>query len=95
MTAPLTDTTATAAPDLIEELAVVRLVHGITVDASCRLPAGSLGAVVFVHDEGQAYEVEFTDPIAALVTLRRGEIEPTETTRARVATTDGVHHRRR
>ena len=94
MTAHLIDTTTKAALDRIEELAVVRLVRGILSGTSTWLPEGSLGAVVFVHDEGRAYEVEFTDPVAALVTLERGDIEPTET-RARVATAVGVHHRRR
>ena len=93
MTAHLIDTTA--GPDRIEELAVVKLVRGITADGGGHVPQGSLGTIVFVHNEGEAFEVEFTKPVAALVTLRRADIEPTETTRASVATAVGVRHRRR
>lgn len=51
-----------------------------TVVLALDLPAaGDVGAVVLVHDEGRAYEVEFVDgdgSTIALVTLRADEVRP-------------------
>ena len=94
MAARLYYTSANPGPEPIEELTVVRLLEGGVMDAGGHLPAGSLGAVVFVHDGGLVYEVEFTDPLSAVVTLQRKDIEPTETTRDSVANAVGLHHRR-
>ena len=38
------------------------------------LPAGATGTIVAVWMPGEAYEVEFTNPAAAVVTLRRREV---------------------
>ena len=94
MTARLYYTSATVGSEPIEELTVVRLLDGVDVAMHGLLPAGTLGAVVFVHDDGRAYDVEFIDPFAAVLTLRRSDIEPTETTRDSVADAVGVRHRR-
>lgn len=58
-----------------EELEVVRTRAALRIDGY-RLPSGTLGAIVLVHAGGQAFEVEFTTPVAAVVTLAAGEIEP-------------------
>lgn len=58
-----------------EELEVVRTRAAMRIDGH-RLPSGSLGAIVLVHAGGQAFEVEFTTPVAAVVTLAAGDIEP-------------------
>jgi Domain of unknown function (DUF4926) len=78
MTARLYYTSATAAPGPIAELTVVRLRAPTSAEAQGDLPAGSLGTIVFVHDGGEAFEVEFVEPFAAVITLRRDEFEPTE-----------------
>jgi len=55
------------------------------------LTAGDVGAVVFVHGEGDAYEVEFVDgdgTTIALVTLDASEVRP-------VAAGEILHARRR
>lgn len=44
-----------------------------------RLRAGDVGVIVFVHDQGQAYEVEFVDGAGktlALLTLKAEEVRP-------------------
>jgi uncharacterized protein DUF4926 len=59
---------------MITEHSTVVLVHDLP-DAG--LTAGDVGAVVFVHHEGKAYEVEFVDgdgTTVALVTLNSDEV---------------------
>jgi hypothetical protein len=48
---------------------MVALTSPLTLDDGRSLPAGSRGAVVFVHTEGGAYEVEFSKPFRAVVTV--------------------------
>ncbi len=57
-----------------EELDVVRLRRALP-DAN--LPAGAVGAIVMVYDDGKAYEVEFCDGAAtlALLTLEEAILE--------------------
>ncbi len=38
-------------------------------------PSGSCGAIVLVHRDGRAFEVEFTEPVSAVLTLEASEIE--------------------
>ena len=38
------------------------------------LPAGALGAVVFVHAGGQAYEVEFIEPFHTVTTVLEADL---------------------
>ena len=40
------------------------------------LPAGSQGTVVGVYSDGAGYEVEFVQPISAVVTLNANELMP-------------------
>jgi hypothetical protein len=56
---------------VIRELDVVRLTE--TVDG---LPAGEIGTVVMVHDEGAAFEVEFVGRPGDTVAMRADQLEP-------------------
>jgi hypothetical protein len=56
------------------ELDVVRTVATLEVEGHV-LPSGTLGAIVLVHDDGRAFEVEFMLPIPAVVTLARSDLE--------------------
>ena len=38
-------------------------------------PSGSLGAIVLVHRDGRAFEVEFTAPLPTVMTLEASELE--------------------
>lgn len=69
-----------AAPQFIDdtvskfpELSVVRLVRDVAAKdwdgVERKFPAGSAGTVVGVYSVGYAYEVEFSEPFAGLVTL--------------------------
>lgn len=40
-----------------------------------RLPAGSVGIVLYVHRSGLAYEVEFQQPFHCMLTLERRMID--------------------
>lgn len=51
------------------ELDVVLLRSAAFTDQGS-LPIGALGTIVFRHIHGEAYEVEFTEPVAAVLTLR-------------------------
>ncbi|MCP3733280.1 DUF4926 domain-containing protein [Sphingomonas sp. RP10(2022)] len=72
---------ATSSPKLPEDRspfddqALVRLRSVVGTDAGVLLP-GALGTIVYRHDGGDAYEVEFSDPIALVVTLRGGDLSP-------------------
>ncbi len=50
------------------ELSMVGLGHAVPVEGRF-LPAGSRGTVVGVYRDGYGYEVEFTRPFHAIVTL--------------------------
>ena len=50
------------------ELATVRLTRDMAVDGRT-LPKESAGTIVGVYAGGNGYEVEFTDPFHAVVTL--------------------------
>ncbi len=69
MSVRLVYTTERIPTEAIPELSRVSLLRGVDVDAVGHLAAGSRGTIVSVYGEGEAYCVEFTDPIHALVTL--------------------------
>ena len=48
---------------------MVCLAGSLTLADGRTLPAGALGAVVFIHGGGQAYEVEFIEPFHAVATV--------------------------
>ena len=55
------------------ELDVIRL-RSIIFTGAATLPIGSVGTVVFRHDGADAYEVEFAEPIATVLTLRSSDL---------------------
>lgn len=54
----------------LAELDRVSLSADVRSDEGHTVPAGSTGTVVAVWNGGEAYDVEFTEPIDALVTVR-------------------------
>ena len=60
---------------IFEEFDVVRTRAALSVEGHV-LPSGSHGAIVLVHRDGVAFEVEFVEPLAIVVTLEAGDIEP-------------------
>jgi hypothetical protein len=67
-------TVAEVASERFQELDVVVLREPFAVSGDASLPRGATGTVVGVWGGGQAYEVEFTEPVAALATLRPSQI---------------------
>ena len=61
------------------ELERVALKEAITSDRRV-LPRGATGTVVTIWGDGQAVEVEFTKPFAALVTLQPKQLERASST---------------
>ena len=59
----------------IQELDRVRLLADVKTGDGV-LPLGSTGTAVYRYRDGEAFEVEFTIPFNALLTLRTREIEP-------------------
>jgi hypothetical protein len=61
---------------MLAELSTVVLMHDLPDSG---LTAGDVGAIVFVHEDGKAYEVEFVDgdgSTVALVTLPAQDVRP-------------------
>ncbi|CAN5399269.1 hypothetical protein BH10PSE15_BH10PSE15_09930 [soil metagenome] len=57
----------------IQELDVVRLLAEVKMDEG-HLPIGTIGTAVYRYRDGEAFEVEFSAPFHALLTLRANEI---------------------
>lgn len=57
----------------IQELDMVRLLAEVKMDEG-HLPIGTLGTAVYRYRDGEAFEVEFSAPFHALLTLRANEI---------------------
>ncbi|WP_353205208.1 DUF4926 domain-containing protein [Sphingomonas sp.] len=57
------------------ELDIVRLRSMLYTDDGS-IPAGSIGTIVFRHDRGAAFEVEFVKPFAVVATLRPADLAP-------------------
>lgn len=55
------------------ELEVVRL-RGLYTAPEGTLSPDAVGTIVYRHKAGEAYEVEFTEPFAAVVTLKGDEL---------------------
>ncbi|SFL12520.1 hypothetical protein SAMN05192568_100172 [Methylobacterium pseudosasicola] len=58
-----------AGAEAIPEHSMVRLSSSLALKDGRRLPEGARGAVVFVHGDGEAYEVEFVEPFHAVATV--------------------------
>lgn len=55
----------------IRELDRVRVLHALTGDDEQCVPMGATGTVVGVYANGEAFEVEFTQPVDTLATIQR------------------------
>ena len=58
-------------PELSSVVAVREIHEGDKV-----VPPGAKGAIVFVHDGGAGYEVEFVEPVHVVISASRDELEP-------------------
>ncbi|TGD97356.1 DUF4926 domain-containing protein [Methylobacterium nonmethylotrophicum] len=61
-------------PLAIRELDAARLLVPVPDDEGREVPAGSVGTVVGVWNQGEAYEVEFVTPFAALAIVAAGHL---------------------
>jgi hypothetical protein len=61
---------------LYEILQPVRLIRKATVQDGRILPLGSRGTIVYIYLNAPAYEVEFSSPFNAVVTLVADDIRP-------------------
>jgi Domain of unknown function (DUF4926) len=60
-----------------DEFDVVRLRYD-TIDDGILYRAGSMGAVVYLHEDADAYEVEFSEPEWGVLTLGISDIVPVD-----------------
>ena len=60
----------------IPELTRVVLLEPVKTDEGETIPAGLIGTVVGVMGSGEAYDVELTAPVGALVTVRAQAVRP-------------------
>ncbi|MCU6452944.1 DUF4926 domain-containing protein [Sphingomonas sp. A2-49] len=60
-----------------DDHAVVRLRSLVGTDAGILLP-NAIGTIVYRHADGNSYEVEFTDPVAQVITLHAEDVSPAE-----------------
>ncbi|MFY9294785.1 MAG: DUF4926 domain-containing protein [Methylorubrum rhodinum] len=58
----------------LRELDDVRVLVAVTTMDGDTVPAGTEGTVVAVWDGGEAYEVEFPEPMGALATVAAGDV---------------------
>lgn len=67
------------APEAIPDLSVVRTLRVISDDEGFEIPIGAQGTIVIVHNEGEAYCVEFGAPYQGserigLATVKPGDV---------------------
>jgi hypothetical protein len=53
----------------IRELDRVRILQAVPGDDDLTVPAGATGTVVAIYADGEAFEVEFTEPVDTLATV--------------------------
>ena len=56
----------------LSSVVAVREIH----EGDKTVPCGARGAIVFVHDGGVGYEVEFVEPVHLVVSASRDELAP-------------------
>lgn len=61
-------------PPVIPEHSMVTLSGTLTLKDGRTLPDGARGAVVFIHGDGEAYEVEFIAPFHAVTTVLASDL---------------------
>ena len=59
-----------AQPQALAELSVVTLLREVVTDDGVTVPAGTEGTIVGVWGDGEAYEVEFDEPVVGNATVR-------------------------
>ncbi|MCJ2050986.1 DUF4926 domain-containing protein [Methylobacterium sp. J-070] len=57
-------------PQALAELGVVVLLRDVVTDDGVPIPAGTEGTIVGIWADGEAYEVEFDEPVAGNATVR-------------------------
>lgn len=62
----------------VPELALVELMVGSRTIDGVNVPAGRVGTVVFIYADGEAYEVEFAEPVGTLVTVPTEHVREVE-----------------
>lgn len=67
-------TIGAAEADTLPDLARVRVLRDVEADEGASVPRGSIGTVVAIWSAGAAYDVEFTRPVAALVTVEAADL---------------------
>jgi hypothetical protein len=55
--------------EAIRELDRVQILQAISGDDDLRVPAGATGTVVAIYAGGEAFDVEFTEPVDTLATV--------------------------
>lgn len=58
----------------IRELDRVRLLATVMGDDNIKVPMGSTGTVVAIYSQGEAYEVEFSQPVDTLATVESRQV---------------------
>ncbi|WP_267428450.1 DUF4926 domain-containing protein [Methylobacterium sp. GC_Met_2] len=59
-----------AQPHAFAELCVVALLREVVTDDGTTVPAGAEGTVVGVWGDGEAYEIEFDEPVVGNATVQ-------------------------
>ncbi|MEL6059264.1 MULTISPECIES: DUF4926 domain-containing protein [unclassified Methylobacterium] len=57
-------------PQALAELSVVALLRDVVTDDGVTVPAGTEGTIVGVWGGGEAYEVEFDEPVVGNATVQ-------------------------
>ena len=65
----------TSLPRVLQEHECVRLLVGVTSHEG-RIPAGTEGVIVHIHGAGEAFEVEFFEPVQTVETVESDKVEP-------------------
>ena len=58
----------------LAELSVVALLREVVTDDGLTVPAGAEGTVVGIWGDGEAYEIEFDEPVAGNATVRADDL---------------------
>lgn len=61
-------------PEPVRELDRVRVLRAVLGDDDVTVPAGTAGTVVAVYADGEAFEVEFTEPFDTLATVEADSV---------------------
>lgn len=62
----------------VRELDRVRILRAVSGDDDVTVPAGTTGTVVAIYADGEAFEVEFTEPVDTLATVEADTVSLVE-----------------